>query len=74
MSDKRICDVCNKREASRSFKVKMSQKGVWTSDRKRFLPKWSEYEQIDICGKCAERILGMRYIDSSGLPRPPKDR
>ena len=36
--------------------------------------KWNPYKEIDICGECAEKLLGMRYIDSSGLPRPPKER
>ena len=65
MSAKRICDICNKREACRSFRVQMAKVNKFG--------KWTPYEEIDICGKCAEKILRMEYIDSSGLPRPPKD-
>lgn len=66
MSVKRICDICNKNEASRSFRIQISNVNKFG--------KWGPYKEIDICGECAEKILGMRYIDSSGLPRAPKER
>lgn len=66
MSVKRICDICNRNEASRSFRIQMSNVNKFG--------KWSPYKEIDICGECAEKLFGMRYIDSSGLPRPPKER
>ena len=66
MSTKRICDICDKNEASRSFRVQMAKVNKFG--------KWTPYEQIDTCGECAEKILSMKYIDSSKLPRPPKER
>ena len=74
MAEKRICDICNKNEASRSFKCKLSLKGClektgygsrWNSDL------WQPYEKIDICGECAETLLGLPYRDSHGYGRPP---
>ena len=75
MVEKRICDICNKNEASRSFKVKQSLKGYYekTSHSLRWVRKWSAYEKIDICGECGEKLLGLTYRDENGLGiRPPK--
>lgn len=73
MSKKRICDICNKNEASRSFKIKTQKKGQyefgscihWNGNR------WTAWEKIDICGECGEKLMGLPYIDSQGLRRPP---
>ena len=64
MAKKRMCDVCNKKEASRSFKCKLSLKGQYEKTGYGFRWNssiWSPYEKIDICGDCAEKILGLPY-------------
>ena len=75
MAEKRICDVCNRNEASREFQVRHSLKGCW--ERKGSCSgfwnanKWTEWETIDICGECAETLLGLPYRDSHGHGRAP---
>lgn len=74
MATKKICDICNKNEASREFQVRRSLKGCWegTYNRGRWnSDKWTEWETIDICGECAETLLGLPYRDSNGHGRPP---
>lgn len=67
--EKRICDICNEREASRSFKVKQSLKGYYekTGYGGRWNPlNWTPYKAIDICGECAEKFLRLPFRDSNG--------
>lgn len=71
--EKRICDICKEREASRSFKIKQSLRGHWKSrgnsgwwDSK----SWTPYEDIEICGVCASKLLGIPYRDENGMPCP----
>lgn len=67
--EKRICDLCKINESSRSYKVKQSLKGHyertgygigWNS------LSWTPYRRIDICGECAEELLGLPFRDSNG--------
>lgn len=74
MAAKRICDICKEREASRSFKCKLSLKGLYektTYGIKWNSNIWSLYEKIDICGECAEKLLGLEYRDKYGYGRSP---
>ncbi|WP_024347414.1 hypothetical protein [Lacrimispora indolis] len=67
--EKRICDICKTNESSRSYKVKQSLKGHYekTSYGGRWNSLlWTPYERIDICGECAERLLGLPFRDSDG--------
>lgn len=73
MAEQRICDVCKNKLASRSFKVKLSLKGQY--ERTGYGGRWnsliwSPYERIDICGECAEKLLGLSYRDSNGHGNP----
>ena len=72
-----ICDICDEREASRKFKVKVSQKGMhdycgsgsfWNSSI------WQPWQEIHVCGECGEKLLGLKYRDSNGHGRPPKQK
>lgn len=66
MANKVMCDICRKQEASRIFKVKKREAGV--------LRRWSDWKQIDVCGECGEKLLGLPFKDSSGFSRPPLRR
>ncbi|GLB26532.1 hypothetical protein LXJ15735_27730 [Lacrimispora xylanolytica] len=68
--EKRICDICKEKEASRSYKVKQSIKGYMAGARWEG-GYWQPYKKIDICGECAETLMGLPYRDSYGLSRPP---
>lgn len=66
--DKRICDVCGKNEANTSYKVKKSIFGrhyTGGSGARGIVCDWGLYEKIDICGECAERLLGVSNIIKS---------
>lgn len=60
--NKIICDVCGKNEASREFIVKRREKRFFI---------WEDWEEIDICGECAEKLFNMKYLDKGGFGRPP---
>ena len=66
MASKVMCDICGKKEASRIFKVKKREAGV--------IHRWSDWKQIDVCGKKEEKLLGLPYKDSNGFSRPPLRR
>lgn len=51
--NKVICDCCNKKEASRSFKVKKAERYF----------DWGKYRVIDICDTCAEKLLNVKPIE-----------
>ena len=46
-----VCDLCKKKEASHSFKVKRASR---VSEQ-----CWTKYEKIDICEDCAEKLFGI---------------
>lgn len=49
--------------------MKQSLKGHYEKTRYggRWNPiSWTRYETIDICGECAERLLGLLFRDSNG--------
>lgn len=67
--EKRICDICEINESSRSYKVKQSLKGCYekTGYGGRWNSLlWTPYKRIDICGECAEKLLGLPFRDSDG--------
>lgn len=66
MANKVMCDICGKEEASRIFKVKKREAGV--------LHRWGNWKQIDVCGECGEKLLGLPYKNSNGFSRPPLRR
>lgn len=51
--DRRICDICKAKDASKSFKVKESH--VYHG----FDGGWSPYRKIDLCDNCAEKLLNI---------------
>lgn len=51
--DRRMCDVCKTRDASKSFKVKESHMLYG------FSKDWNPYRKIDICDSCAEKLLNI---------------
>ena len=55
--DRRMCDICKTNDATKSFKVKESNKlnGLYEI-------KWSPYKKIDICDKCAEKLLNIESM------------
>lgn len=57
--NRQMCDVCKTRDASTSYKVKESHMmyGSWEGI-------WEPYKKIDICDKCAEKILHMETLGS----------
>lgn len=57
--NRQICDVCKTQDASKSYKVKESHvmHGSWEGI-------WEPYKKIDICDKCAEKILHMESLGS----------
>ncbi len=62
---KKICDICNEREATRSFKIKRSQIGCFVKGRgARFWAPyiWTPWERIDICNECGEKIINLKPI------------
>lgn len=57
-----ICDLCKENDASRMFKVKKLQKkfiGNVPTPNQRFGDTWGNWEDIDICSECAEKLLGL---------------
>lgn len=69
-----VCDICNEREASRKFKVKVSRKGMYLhagSGIRWDSSVWQPWQKIHICGECGEKLLGLTYRDSNGFGRPP---
>lgn len=77
MATKIICDICKQNEASRSFRVQKKVKGGYEGDHLHSFwnpLKWSEWEEINICGECAEKLLGMEYRGADGRGRPPERR
>lgn len=70
MSSERICDVCNKNKAVRSFKIKASKKGQYIRGQNLiswcdFI--WTPYEKIDICSECGYKILGLTKLMDNGM-------
>ena len=61
-----MCDICGKQEASRIFKVKKREAGI--------IHRWSDWKQIDICGECGKKLLGLPFKDSNGFHNPPPRR
>ena len=57
--NRQMCDVCKTQDASTSYKVKESHvmHGSWEGI-------WEPYKKIDICDKCAEKILYMESLGS----------
>lgn len=57
--NRQMCDVCKTQDASTSYKVKESHvmHGSWEGI-------WEPYKNIDICDKCAEKILHMESLGS----------
>lgn len=57
--NRQMCDVCKTQDASTSYKVKESHvmHGSWEGI-------WEPYKKIDICDKCAEKILHMEALGS----------
>ena len=57
--NRQMCDVCKTQDASTSYKVKESHMmhGSWEGI-------WEPYKKIDICDKCAEKILHMETLGS----------
>lgn len=55
---KEICDVCQKNDADKRYKIKQSAKCYMTGaahlDR-----IWSPYEKIVICNECAEKLFSV---------------
>lgn len=65
--DKRICDMCNTKEASKSYKINCSSKKRMRTagdGARGIIFDWSPYEKVDICEECADKLLGI-------VRRPP---
>lgn len=45
-----LCDICNKKEADKRFKVKKSDRCCG----------WNPYEKIAVCEDCGEKLLGIK--------------
>lgn len=63
MANKVMCDICEKREASRQFKIKKREACRFLGIKRN----WSDWKKIDICGECGEKLLGLPYRDSDGF-------
>ena len=50
-----LCDLCEKKEANKKFKVKMSRKSKYG-----YYNLWHPYEDIAICEDCAEKLFGIK--------------
>lgn len=77
MATKIICDICKTNEANRSFRIKQRTKGCYEHfDCCSFWnpSAWTGWEEIDICGKCAEKLLGLEYRGADGRGIPPERR
>ena len=75
MATKIICDICKTNEASRSFRVQKRVKGRYEGDHLHFFwnpSAWTGWEEIDICGECAAKLLGLEYRGGDGRGRPPE--
>lgn len=60
MSKKRICDICDRNEASRSFKIKTRSKGQYECDDYGISwngNRWTAWENVDVCSECGEKLL-----------------
>lgn len=52
--NKRICDICDKREANNNYKIKQ-EKCFGHSDMGHIFPRY-EWVEIDICDECFEKM------------------
>lgn len=50
-----LCDLCEKKEANKKFKVKMSCKSKYG-----YADFWKPYKDIVICEDCAEKLFGIK--------------
>lgn len=63
--EQRICDVCKKNRADMSFKVKRSNR------RWGIANLWSNFETIDVCNECGNKLLGVVNIGVMPPVHPP---
>lgn len=56
------CDLCEKKEPNKRFKVKMSRKGYYerTAYGGRWVDLWQPYKKISICEDCAEKLFSIK--------------
>lgn len=74
MMKKNICDICNKKEVTREYRIKTRKKGKYVSTGHGFRWNsgiWTDWKEIDICGECAEKFFNLPYLNDDGLRRPP---
>lgn len=68
MANQKICDICKKNLADMSFKVKHSNK-KWS-----FSNLWNDYETIDICNECGNKLLGIVNLSTMPPKSPPSPK
>lgn len=57
-----LCDLCEKKEPNRRFKIKMSKKGYYhdTGYGIGWCDLWQPYKKICVCEDCAEKLFGIK--------------